>query len=92
VVAGDFNAPPPAPCIEAFAHGTAGQAGGFKSALSPPFTATAHAFTGNTGGEPIDWILYRNGLVAESADVITKPYQDRYPSDHFPIRACFRFS
>jgi endonuclease/exonuclease/phosphatase family metal-dependent hydrolase len=92
VVAGDFNAPPPAPCIKAFVHGTADLAGGFKSVLSPPFTGTAHGFTGKTGGDPIDWILYRDGLVVETAGVIDKPYQGRYPSDHFPVLARFAFA
>lgn len=93
IVTGDFNANPQSPCLEAFTDPDAEHpAAGFTSALAPPYPATSHGFTGGTDGEPIDWILYRGGVVVEKADVIAKQYGGRYPSDHFPVLARFCFS
>ena len=47
---------------------------------------TAHGYGGGTGGNPIDFILTKNDV----SDVLTyrvlrEKYNDRYPSDHYPI-------
>ena len=81
VVAGDLNAAPRTAALKTFA------AAGFQSAVAAPHPATVHGFTGSPHGAPIDWILIRGKLSTEKAEVVCKPYQGRYPSDHCPVLA-----
>lgn len=48
--------------------------------------ATYHGYNGGTAGEPIDFILV-NEKVSEvlTYKVMREKYNDRYPSDHYPI-------
>ncbi len=50
---------------------------------------TYHAFTGNTEGARIDWVLRsENGFLPTiETKVVTTSYDGRYPSDHFPVIA-----
>lgn len=91
ILAGDFNAAPFSPAFRHFRR-----EGGFRPALSPPFPATYHAFSGKSGGPHIDWILYRGELEVVEAgvrrEVFTGPTGENLPapSDHFPVTATFR--
>lgn len=91
ILAGDFNAAPFSPAFRHFRR-----EGGFRPAISPPFGATYHGFSGKSGGPPIDWILYRGALEAVEAGVRREAFTDPSggrlppPSDHFPLTATFR--
>ncbi len=52
---------------------------------------THHAFTGECKGGHIDWILYRGPLENTHKHVIDEKFEDKYPSDHFPVHAEFRW-
>lgn len=43
------------------------------------------------GAPRIDWILARNGVVAESTEIVTFARDGKFPSDHFPILTTLRF-
>ncbi len=93
ILAGDFNAAPFSPAFQRFRR-----EGGFQPALSPPFPATYHGFSGKSGGPHIDWILYRGNLEVVEAGVrreqMAGPGGEAMapPSDHFPVTATFRRS
>ncbi|MEO6183076.1 MAG: endonuclease/exonuclease/phosphatase family protein [Verrucomicrobiota bacterium] len=42
------------------------------------------------GGPRIDWILTRNGVVADSAEIVTFSQNGKFPSDHFPLLVSLR--
>jgi endonuclease/exonuclease/phosphatase family metal-dependent hydrolase len=94
ILTGDFNASPDSSCYqlltgknrfsEAVCHP-------FRSAFYSPFPATFHGFSGDREGKHIDWILFRGDLQPSQACVIQERFDDRYPSDHFPVFACFEF-
>ena len=42
------------------------------------------------GGPRIDWILTRNGVIADSAEIVTFSQNGKYPSDHFPLLVSLR--
>jgi len=92
---GDFNADPSRPCYRVFTGGgpETGTEGGpaFRNVCSPPFPATFHGFKGGRSGRHIDWILYHGGLAPETCRVIEDRFEGRYPSDHYPLRAVFRW-
>jgi endonuclease/exonuclease/phosphatase family metal-dependent hydrolase len=52
---------------------------------------TFHEFKGKATGKHIDWILFKGGLTPVSRQVVTDSFSDRYPSDHYPVRARFEF-
>ena len=96
VLMGDFNAPPGTPCHRIFvtrshASAAAGEPG-FKNAFKAPFPPTHHGFSGVRIGEHIDWILYRGDLFLTHSRVIDERFNGRYPSDHFPLTAGFRWT
>lgn len=97
ILMGDFNATPDAPCHRVFVPGESdpakgeGTGAGFRNAFDPPYPPTHHGFSGATIGDHIDWILYRGALRLERAAVIHDRFDGRYPSDHFPVRAEFRW-
>jgi len=43
------------------------------------------------GAPRIDWILTRNGVVADSTEIVTFARDGKFPSDHFPVIATLRF-
>jgi endonuclease/exonuclease/phosphatase family metal-dependent hydrolase len=54
-------------------------------------TGTFHGFSGKPGRARIDWILYRGALSFEGGEVSRYAEDGKYPSDHFPVTAKFRF-
>jgi endonuclease/exonuclease/phosphatase family metal-dependent hydrolase len=48
---------------------------------------TAHRFTGKAGKGRIDWILHDDGFQTLAADIVRTRFNNRYPSDHFPVTA-----
>lgn len=104
VVTGDFNAPARSD-IEGPYRALVGilPAAGAPPAGTPPLfdtfsarsdTSTAHgtyhAFTGETSGDRIDWILVSEGLTPVEAAIQRAHAAGRYPSDHFPVTAVLR--
>ncbi len=47
--------------------------------------ATFHNFEGHPEGSRIDYILHSGDLRVSDAGIIRTKFEDRYPSDHFPI-------
>lgn len=86
ILTGDFN------CLPGSKAHTVLTGSGFRDAFAGQQGFTFHGFTGEDRGGPIDWILYRGGLTASRARVITSQFSCRYPSDHFPVVADFMFS
>lgn len=90
ILSGDFNATPQADWYRLFSRPDRAKTR-FKNIFDPPYPGTHHKFSGNPGDDHIDWILYRGDLVNDHQQVITDTFQDRYPSDHFPLLASFHW-
>ncbi len=94
ILMGDFNADPSWPCYGTFTSGANRpnqRWEAFENAFSKPFPGTHHGFTGDPSGGYIDWILYRGKVARESSNIILDSSEGIYPSDHFPLRATFRW-
>ncbi len=50
---------------------------------------TFHGFKGNHDGGHIDYIFATQELKVLNSSIIRTSYEDRYPSDHFPVSAMF---
>ncbi|MCP4718491.1 MAG: endonuclease/exonuclease/phosphatase family protein [Desulfobacteraceae bacterium] len=83
VILGDFNANP-----GSLAH-TLFKNKGFAGVLDNETTTTFHEFEGKDTGKQIDWILYQGGLTSVFNQVVTDCFSNRFPSDHYPVRAGF---
>lgn len=46
-----------------------------------------HDFQGGEKGWRIDYIVHTDGLRATDAEILRTSYDDRYPSDHYPVTA-----
>lgn len=94
VLIGDFNATPESPCYRVFTGADPvgpGAARVFKDVFSTPHPATFHGFSGECGGDHIDWILYAGSISPTSRTAVHQRFGGRYPSDHFPLFATFEF-
>lgn len=94
VLLGDFNASPSSACHKIFTGegrqpSDTGQY--FKNVFKEPFAGTHHGFTGQAGGEQIDWILFRGKVTPKENRVIREAVDGIYPSDHFPLWASFEW-
>ncbi len=85
IITGDFNAKPGSSAYTVFT------AAGFSEVFENHYTSTFHEFTGKDTGYHIDWILYRGDLAPTNRKIITDSFDGRFPSDHYPVRAGFRF-
>lgn len=83
VITGDFNTTPSTPAYNIFMES------GFCEVCQDGYTSTFHNFTGDEGGEHIDWILYRGGLTLRYKKVVRDSFSGRFPSDHYPVFARF---
>jgi endonuclease/exonuclease/phosphatase family metal-dependent hydrolase len=83
VITGDFNANPGSPAHTLF------KSKGFAGVFDNEPTTTFHGFEGKETGRQIDWILYRGGMVPIFQQVVKDSFSNRFPSDHYPVRACF---
>jgi endonuclease/exonuclease/phosphatase family metal-dependent hydrolase len=91
VLLGDFNATPESPCYQWLTGKNVDGKNGldFHETFRVPYPSTHHHFTGNPTGGYIDWILYRGPLRLKACEVLQKPLDGIYPSDHFPVAAVF---
>lgn len=95
LLCGDFNAGPNAPVIR-FLSGELellGRQAELANAFADPQHAgrTYHGFAGGKTGEPIDFLFGGGGLQPLHGDVIRSKFGGRYPSDHYPVTAVFRY-
>jgi len=51
---------------------------------------TFNGFTGEANGDKIDFILVSKHFKVEEAEILRTQFGDRFPSDHFPVRAVIR--
>jgi endonuclease/exonuclease/phosphatase family metal-dependent hydrolase len=56
-----------------------------------PAPGTGHGFRGSTNGGKIDHILVPESVRVLSAEVETRMFQGRWPSDHFPVIAVVQY-
>ena len=94
VLMGDFNAPIGSSHYRIFTERSRDQKGmglHFRSALNGNPGGTYHGFSGEPGGDCIDWILHTQGVKPLNAAVITDHVNGSYYSDHFPVVAEFSF-
>jgi len=90
VLTGDFNVGPGHAVVKGleeagFLDAYSGLPGGAAAA-----GATFHDFKGGEEGEPIDYIFATPGIAFERLEVDRREYEDRYPSDHYPIIAVLK--
>ncbi|CAB5126540.1 hypothetical protein D3OALGA1CA_3395 [Olavius algarvensis associated proteobacterium Delta 3] len=94
ILVGDFNAGPESAVHGVFSGGNpTGPPGAervFKNGFAPDYPGTYHGFTGVPDGRHIDWIMYSGDLEVLSAGAISDPFDNIYPSDHFPLQVDFR--
>jgi endonuclease/exonuclease/phosphatase family metal-dependent hydrolase len=83
VITGDFNANP-----GSLAH-TLFKSHGFSGVFDNENITTFHEFEGKETGRQIDWILYREGVNPVFQQVVKDSFSNRFPSDHYPVRAGF---
>ncbi|HNR29820.1 MAG TPA: endonuclease/exonuclease/phosphatase family protein, partial [Candidatus Hydrogenedentes bacterium] len=94
IVAGDFNtaAESSAPWKTLIESGLRDA---WQTAANPAGpTGTFHGFRGaaSEGDARIDWILYRGSFEVLSCETVTHNAEGRYPSDHYPVIAVFKWS
>ena len=53
--------------------------------------ATFGGFKGIVNGARIDWIACSSTFKVSDASIVTKAYDDRYPSDHYPVMANLKY-
>jgi endonuclease/exonuclease/phosphatase family metal-dependent hydrolase len=83
VIMGDFNSNPGSPAHTRF------KTRGFDGVFDNETTTTFHGFEGKDTGKQLDWILHRGGLIPVFQQVVTDSFSNRFPSDHYPVRAGF---
>jgi endonuclease/exonuclease/phosphatase family metal-dependent hydrolase len=95
ILVGDFNTTPDSSCFRVLTGKRKVEGPGhhmFRSAFIPPYSGTFHKFSGNPDGRHIDWVLWKGELEVVDARVIRDKFDNRYPSDHFPVIARFTHS
>lgn len=85
IITGDFNCNPGSSAYRVFLKN------GFKEIFEGQKITTFHDFEGRNTGRHIDWILYRNGIVPVSLNVVKDSFSNWFPSDHYPIQARFKW-
>jgi endonuclease/exonuclease/phosphatase family metal-dependent hydrolase len=88
ILMGDFNAGESNPAITAILASDLDLRMAFR-AVHPDDDepGTFHGFDGRPTSAKIDHIFVTPGLFVRNAEVIRHHDEDRYPSDHFPVRA-----
>lgn len=96
VVMGDFNAGEDNPAITRLLSGPPDQPARLIDTFrvvhpGESIVGTFNGFQGTKDGPKIDYILTRPDVTVETAEIIRKEVNGRYPSDHFPVSAKVRF-
>ncbi|GGD56935.1 endonuclease/exonuclease/phosphatase family protein [Paenibacillus nasutitermitis] len=85
VLAGDFNCEPDDEVIAALNR--EGFVNAYSAMERQEIGSTWHGFKGGETGEPIDYIFVAPEVQISSVYVDRNKYDDRYPSDHYPVIA-----
>jgi len=90
VVMGDLNAGESSPPLEALR--AAGLVDTYR-VLHPERqpSGTFHGFRGGQPGNKIDYVMMRGPWTVEKATIDLHHEKERYPSDHYPVRAVLRW-
>ncbi len=91
IILGDFNSEPGSFCHKLFISNSTGNEN-FKDIFQNKFPGTFHGFTGQSGRNHIDWILYRGQKSLKNKEIINRKFNNFFPSDHFPVYASFFFN
>ena len=84
VVTGDFNFSTNSPLYTTMTAGDFSDTA--KIAQEADIGGTAHGYGGGIGTNPIDFILVNENVdEVLSFSIMREKYNDRYPSDHYPI-------
>jgi endonuclease/exonuclease/phosphatase family metal-dependent hydrolase len=89
IVAGDFNSGPDSDVVHFLNE--AGLINAYSAVADQAVGCTYHGFDGGEAGEPIDFIFLTPELKVTSTYVDRNAYNDRYPSDHYPVITVVRF-
>ncbi len=89
ILTGDFNAPAGAEVYQTLTR-LLEDAWPRAARRSGP-ECTFGGFKGNVEGSRIDWILYRGPFRVHEAETVTRNWDGRYPSDHYPVFAVLEF-
>jgi len=90
ILTGDFNAPAGGEVYRLFADRLADAWVRAEHRSGPE--CTFGGFKGFTQGARIDWILYRGPFRVLEAETVTRNWEGRYPSDHYPVFALLEFT
>lgn len=85
LITGDFNTSPCSRTYDLFREK------GFRDLFENHHSSTFHGFTGKDLGGHIDWILFKGPIEGVEHRIIQNPFNGIYPSDHYPVKAVFRF-
>ncbi|WP_169081439.1 endonuclease/exonuclease/phosphatase family protein [Paenibacillus sp. PL91] len=85
ILTGDFNCEPESRTIEILNQ--TGLQHTYNALYESTPGCTYHGFIGGDDGEPIDYIFVTPQISIMTAQVDKRKYNDRYPSDHYPIAA-----
>lgn len=93
IVTGDFNATPDNPAVKTMLAGppvfTDAWLALHKDA-QPAESGTFHAFSGRRDGGRIDYIFAGPGITPLDAAILNEAKDNKWPSDHYPVRATLR--
>lgn len=89
ILTGDFNAPAGGEVYQLFQARL--EDAWAKAARRAGPECTFGGFKGNTQGARIDWILLRGPFRVLEAETVTRNWDGRYPSDHYPVFAILEF-
>lgn len=90
IMTGDFNAPAGGEVYQVFS-GLLEDAW-LRAARRTGPECTFGGFKGVTECPRIDWILYRGPFRVLEAETVTRNWDGRYPSDHYPVFAVLEFA
>ncbi len=92
LVMGDFNMEEDNPAMRHLLETSTPPLRDTFRSLHPPLPnqGTFHSFTGEQGGEKIDYILVSEAFQPLEASIVQDNAEARYPSDHFPLSARVR--
>ncbi len=90
IMTGDFNAPAGGEVYQVFAGLLEDAWSRAQRRVGPE--CTFGGFKGLTDGARIDWILFRGPFRVLEAETVTRNWDGRYPSDHYPVFAVLEWT
>jgi endonuclease/exonuclease/phosphatase family metal-dependent hydrolase len=93
IVTGDFNAAPDNPAVKTMLAGPPAFTDAWLALhkdAKPADSGTFHAFSGRRDGSRIDYIFAGPGVTPLEAAILNEARDNKWPSDHYPVRATLR--